>query len=160
MFSRTRKQSDSSGSDQIIANEDGHKADIDLSGSTLDEAYENRGFDVSDGLIEESMDETVEVENQVAATEEAELKIEDSIVKPTLMGLYDGNQRDYSMDDLCNFSHFDVTENPLDHHFHGDAEMVIDKFLFHFLATRQIFIELIIHTMHMIFMLHLNSAVT
>nr|XP_009418628.1 PREDICTED: probable ubiquitin-conjugating enzyme E2 23 [Musa acuminata subsp. malaccensis] len=123
LFSRTRKQSDSSGSDQIIANEDGHKADIDLSGSTLDEAYENRGFDVSDGLIEESMDETVEVENQVAATEEAELKIEDSIVKPTLMGLYDGNQRDYSMDDLCNFSHFDVTENPLDHHFHGDAEM-------------------------------------
>ncbi|WOK94673.1 putative ubiquitin-conjugating enzyme E2 23 [Canna indica] len=119
LFSRAKKQLDSSSSDQTRANESDHEADLAGSESTLDEEDQNKGFGVSDGLFAESIRQTSEIENH-ETTEEAEVKIDNNIDKPR--GLQDGSKKASSMDDLSSFKHFDITENPLDHHFIGDAE--------------------------------------
>ncbi|THU71247.1 hypothetical protein C4D60_Mb08t33550 [Musa balbisiana] len=123
LFSRAKKQLESSGLDKQKANDANHKADLDFSGSKLDGEDENKGFDVSDGLIAERMHENIETENHLEATKKAEVKIEDNLEKPASMGLHDGSEGSHSMDDPCKFKHFDTAENPLDHHFLAVAEM-------------------------------------
>ncbi|KAJ8490557.1 hypothetical protein OPV22_012278 [Ensete ventricosum] len=123
LFSQAKKQLESSGLDKKKGNDANHKADLDCSGSKLDGEDENEGFDVSDGLIAERIHEIIETETHVEATEKAEVKIEVNLEKPASMGLNDGSEGSCSMDDPCKFKHFDTAENPLDHHFLGDAEM-------------------------------------
>ncbi|CAL9130869.1 unnamed protein product [Musa textilis] len=124
LFSRSKKQLESSDLDKKKANDANQKADLDFSGSKLDGEDENKGFDVSDGLIAERIHENIETENHMEATEKAEVKIEDNLEKPASMGLHDGgSEGSYSMDDPCKFKHFDTAENPLDHHFLADVEM-------------------------------------
>ncbi|CAL9158497.1 probable ubiquitin-conjugating enzyme E2 23 [Musa acuminata AAA Group] len=123
LFSRAKKQLESSGLDKQKANDANHKADLDFSGSKLDGEDENKGFDVSDGLIAERIHENIETDNHMEATEKAEVKIEDNLEKPASMGLHDGSEGSHIMDDPCKFKHFDTAENPLDHHFLAVAEM-------------------------------------
>lgn len=125
LFTRAKKQLDSSDSAQSGTSEADHKAELDTFETTLDEDDESKGFYVPDGLEQDSVHQLAEVENPEAKTEVAKVKMEDKLDKSKSFGLNNHSKASSTMDDPCNFKHFDVAENPLDHHFLVDAETVI-----------------------------------
>lgn len=122
---------DVSGSDQIKESEVDYKANNATSEMTLDEEDESKGFDVSDGLVAQTLHLCTEGEyDHEAATKETEMKVEDNFNQSSsTQKIIRGTN---SMDDAYTFKHFDVAENPQDHHYLGDAEVVID-YLFNFM---------------------------
>ncbi|XP_042448509.1 probable ubiquitin-conjugating enzyme E2 23 isoform X2 [Zingiber officinale] len=118
---QAKKQLDVSGSDQIKESEVDYKANNATSEMTLDEEDESKGFDVSDGLVAQTLHLCTEGEyDHEAATKETEMKVDDNFNQSSsTQNIIRGTN---SMDDAYTFKHFDVAENPQDHHYLGDAE--------------------------------------
>lgn len=131
MLFQAKKQLDVSGSDQIKESEADYKVNHATSEMTLDEEDESKGSDVSDGLVAQPLHECTEVEyDHEAATKETEMKVDDNLNQSS--STQDIDRGTNSMDDAYTFKHFDIAENPQDHHYLGDAEAVID-YLFNFM---------------------------
>lgn len=106
LFSRGRKQSDLSGSDHVIENETESDEILEVSERATNDVAsyeESEDLDISGG---QNVHEAAEVHSPTATTEDAEVKMEDVLDSST-------------SDDPHSFKHFDVAENPFDHHFLG-----------------------------------------
>lgn len=127
LFFRAKRQLNALGSGQIGGNDAECEMDLAASESTVDVEDENKVSDVSDYNITQSTHQNSELmNNQEAATEDVEINIHYPLVQPASIGSDIDSRTSYDLDDPYNFKHFDVAENPSDHHYFGDAEMVID----------------------------------
>ncbi|KAG6523458.1 probable ubiquitin-conjugating enzyme E2 23 isoform X1 [Zingiber officinale] len=123
LFFRAKKQLNALGSDQIGGNNAECEMDLAASESIVDVEDENKVSDVSDYNITQSTHQNSELmNNQEATTENVEINIHYPSVQPASIGPDIGSRTSYDMDDPYNFKHFDVAENPSDHHYLGDAE--------------------------------------
>lgn len=127
LFFRAKKQMNALGLGQIGGNDAECEMDIAASESTVDVEDENKVSDVSDYDITQSTHQNSElVNNKEAATEDVKKNIHYPLVQPASIGLDIDSRTSYNMDAPYNFKHFDVAENSSDHHYLGDAKMVID----------------------------------
>lgn len=125
MLFQAKKQLDVSGSDQIKESEAVYKANHATSEMTLNEEDGSKGYDIADGLVAQTLHQCTEVEyDHEAATKETEMKVDDNLDQSSSAQNVDRVTN--CMDDVYIFKHFDIAENPQDHHYLGDAEAVID----------------------------------
>lgn len=110
LFSRGRKQSDPSGLDHMIENESESDEILKVSEkATNDEA----SYGESEALdVVQNVHGAAEVHTHIATAEDAEETMEDVPDSST-------------SDNPHSFKHFDIAENPLDHHFLGGNGQVV-----------------------------------
>ncbi|XP_072988038.1 probable ubiquitin-conjugating enzyme E2 23 isoform X2 [Typha latifolia] len=117
LFARGRKQMDISGSDGMNENEANPQEVLEVSEKAADEGTRNKESEASVGSV--YVNDAKEACGNMAGAEENDVKKD--VDSSASMEEYAGSTGADSRDGPHSFKHFDIVQNPLDHHFLGDS---------------------------------------